>query len=304
MKRSDPGGFWLLLIGLLVLAPSIWLESSLTGGDEHRISFRTALETQQAEQWLVPTYEGEPRLRKPPLFYWVLTATSETLGPTLFHFRFWGVLCGALLAVFTARWGFRQFSADPVLTFVIVISCLGLATESRRAMLDIPMTLFLLLSLERWGQCMKQGHGRDALAAGAFLAIAALIKPPALYFAGTGMLTMAVLQARKSGISLAMRRIGGFALFLISFSILFLPWWVYVQSAYPELLRERLVEQVNSRELSFFHPESVPSLLGGWLGLVAPWSFALIFATIKILRRRPEGNAYPERWLVVWLMGL
>ena len=302
MKRSDPGGFWLLLIGLLVLAPSIWLESSLTGGDEHRVSFRTALETQQADQWLVPTYESEPRLRKPPLFYWVLTATSKIFGPSLFHLRFWGVLCGALLAVFTARWGFRQFSADPVLTFVIVISCLGMATESRRAMLDIPMTLFLLLSLERWSQSLKKGHGRDAIVAGVYLAIAALIKPPALYFAATGMLTMAVLQTRESGVSLAMKRIAGFVLFLISFSILFLPWWAYVQSAYPELLQERLAEQVNRREFSLFHPESVPSLLGGWLGLAAPWSLALIFAVFKFLRRPQEGSPYPERWLVVWLL--
>ena len=302
MKRSDPGGFWLLLLGLLVLLPSIWNETSITGGDEHRISFRTALETRDADQWLIPTYEGEPRLRKPPLFYWVLTATAEFLGPSLFNFRIWGVLCGALLAIFTARWGQRLFSADPVLTFVILISCLGLATESRRAMLDIPMALFLVLALERWGNCMKEARGRDAVFAGAFLAIAALIKPTAIYFFAAAIPVMAWLQPREKGLVLAAKRLSGLPLMLGAFCLLFLPWWLYVYSIYPDLLQSRIEEQVQNRELSILRWDSIPPLIGGWLGLAAPWSFALIFAVLRFLRRPEEGSAPPERWLAVWLV--
>ncbi len=302
MARSDPGGFWLLLIGLMVLVPSIWLESSLTGGDEHRISFRTALETMQADQWLVPTYEGEPRLRKPPLFYWVLTATADLFGPSLFNLRIWGVLCGAILALLAARWGYQVCSADPLLTFVILISSLGLATESRRAMLDIPMTLFLILSLERWGQCLAKGRARDAVVAGFFLAIAGLIKPAALYFFATAMVAMAFFHHRENERTPISKRIIGFALFLISFCALFLPWWAYVQSAYPELLQHRLEEQVERREFSFFKIESIPSLIGGWLGLIAPWSIVLLFSTLHYLRRPAEGLIRPERWLAIWLI--
>ena len=302
MKRSDPGGFWLLLIALAILLPSIWLESSLTGGDEHRISFRTALETQQADQWLVPTYEGEPRLRKPPLFYWVLAASSEYLGSSLFSMRIWGVLCGALLAIFVARWGHRQFSADPVLTFVIFVSCLGLATESRRAMLDIPMTLFLVLALERWGRCMMEGRSIDAVIAGAFLAVAAMIKPPAIYFAATAIIAMTLFQVRVALASAMIKRFFGFTLFIISFSLFFFPWWVYVQSVYPELLQARLEEQITNREISAFKVESIPSLLGGWLGLVAPWSITLIYASLRYLRKTKDGIESPERWLAIFLI--
>jgi len=302
MKRSDPGGFWLLLLGLLVLLPSIWKETSITGGDEHRISFRTALETRDADQWLIPTYEGEPRLRKPPLLYWVLTATAEFLGPSLFNFRIWGVLCGALLAIFTARWGQRLFSADPVLTFVILISCLGLATESRRAMLDIPMALFLVLALERWGNCMKDARGRDAVFAGLYLAIAALIKPTAIYFFAAAIPVMAWLQPREKGLVLAAKRLSGLPLMLATFCLLFLPWWLYVYSIYPDLLQSRLDEQVQNREISFLRWDSIPPLIGGWLGLVAPWSFALIFAVLRFLRRPEEGTNPPERWLAVWVV--
>ncbi len=302
MKRSDPGGFWLLLLGLLVLLPSIWKETSITGGDEHRISFRTALETRDADQWLIPTYEGEPRLRKPPLFYWVLTATAEFLGPSLFNFRIWGVLCGALLAIFTARWGQRLFSADPVLTFVILISCLGLATESRRAMLDIPMALFLVLALERWGNCMKDARGRDAVFAGLYLAIAALIKPTAIYFFAAAIQVMAWLQPREKGLVLAAKRLSGLPLMLAAFCLLFLPWWLYVYSIYPDLLQSRIEEQVQNRELSLLRWDSIPPLIGGWLGLAAPWSFALIFAVLRFVRRPEAGSAPPERWLAVWLV--
>ena len=68
MGQQEPGGFLLLLLGLAILSPSIWLDSSLTGGDEYNITFQTTLETVDSEDWTVPTLGGEPRLRKPPLY--------------------------------------------------------------------------------------------------------------------------------------------------------------------------------------------------------------------------------------------
>ena len=303
MNREDPGGFWLLLVALAALIPSIWLESSLTGGDEHRISFRTALETADSEDWTIPTYNGEPRLRKPPLYYWALAATTEWFGATPFSLRIWGVLCGALLAVLVARWGQRICGADPLLTFLIMLSTIGLATESRRAMLDIPMTLFLLISMKQIYEWKQTGQLAPIIKGAAFLAIASLIKPTAPYFAATGIATLFIFQRQEDDPRPGfMRMIQGALLGVVVFLAIFLPWWLHALSEHRELLLSRLDEQVERREFSGIKTESIPSLLGGLFGLIAPWSIAALAALFHFLKKPGEGLLRPERWLVVWII--
>ena len=47
--RDGPGGIRLFLLGMALLLPTIALDSSLTGSDEYRVSFRTAMETEARE---------------------------------------------------------------------------------------------------------------------------------------------------------------------------------------------------------------------------------------------------------------
>ena len=75
-------GRWVALVALLLLA-------SVIGGagmaslppDEHEVLvLRTATEMHARGDWLVPYFDGAPRLNKPPLSYWLTGATAVMSG--------------------------------------------------------------------------------------------------------------------------------------------------------------------------------------------------------------------------------
>ena len=298
MGQQEPGGFLLLLLGLAILSPSIWLDSSLTGGDEYNITFQTTLETVDSEDWTVPTLGGEPRLRKPPLYYWLLATSTHLFGSSPLALRIWGVLAGILLAIFTAILGKRCCGANPTLTFLILISTVGLATESRRAMLDIPMAFLVVCSMERLACWKIEGGGGKAALSGLLLGLATLIKPTALLFGFTGALSLFLVGPERSS-SARVRHLG---LLLFVFLLVATPWWLLVAERYPELFQQRWQEQVARREISWLHLEAIPSLLGGLLGLILPWSIVALAALFSFLKRKADGLESPERWLAFWIV--
>src|SRR6185436_712445 len=86
-------------LGVAILVPSIWSETSVTGTDEYWLSLRTPMEMKERGEWLTPWLNGEPRLRKPPLVYWAILLNYKLFGVNLVSARVWGVLAGAGLAL-------------------------------------------------------------------------------------------------------------------------------------------------------------------------------------------------------------
>ncbi|HEB52839.1 MAG TPA: hypothetical protein ENI87_06265, partial [bacterium] len=91
--RIDPahGGrdFAFFCCCVLLLLPSIWSPCSITGQDEYWLSFRTVLEMQERGEWLTPYVNGEVRLQKPPLLYWLMRLSFLAFGSNLFAARIW-----------------------------------------------------------------------------------------------------------------------------------------------------------------------------------------------------------------------
>ena len=298
MGRDEPGGIRLLLLGLAVLMPSIWLDTSLTGSDEYNLTFRTTLETAASDDWSIPTLDEAPRLRKPPLYYWLLASSTQLFGSSPFSLRIWGVIAGVLLAIFAAILGKRCCGANPTLTFLLLISTVGLATESRRAMLDVPMTFLIICSIERLHHWKTTGETGKAVMSGLLLGVATLIKPTALIFGCTGAISLLIAGPGRA--PTARLRDLGIALFTLL--VVATPWWFLVADRYPQLLQQIWQEQVIRRELSWLHVETIPSLLGGLLGLILPWSIVAIAALFTFLKSKSAGLETPERWLVVWVI--
>ena len=76
-------------LGILLLLPSIWSESSVTGMDEYWLSFRTPMEMKERGEWLTPWVNGEQRLQKPPLLYWAILLNYKLFGVHLISARIW-----------------------------------------------------------------------------------------------------------------------------------------------------------------------------------------------------------------------
>ena len=92
-QRLDAFPAWtpglIFLLGVALLLPSIWSETSITASDEYALTFRTPMEMQERGQFLTPDCNEEPRLRKPPLMYWLILGAYKTVGVNLVSARIW-----------------------------------------------------------------------------------------------------------------------------------------------------------------------------------------------------------------------
>lgn len=181
-------------LGLALLALSA--TTSLWDRDEPRNAL-AAREMVANQSWLVPTFNGEPRLHKPILPYWLMTAALRTGLPADLACRLPAVLCMSLAVLLLGLTARRLLPGRPQ---VAVIAMLALATSplvlvsgsgattDAALMLGIAATMWvvvrLLLDGPRWWQVP---------AAGVAIAWALLAKGPmALLVPGA---TVAVLGA-------------------------------------------------------------------------------------------------------------
>lgn len=287
---------------VLLLGPGIWSESGITGQDEYFLSFRTVLEMQERDSWLVPYVNGEVRLQKPPLLYWSMRAAFEVLGANLFAARIWTVLAGAALALYTARISRLLFGGGGYLAGLMVVSAAGVAIESRRAMFDLPVgalcTMAIYHGLVWW---RTRGFG-SAIGTGLCLGLAAMTKGPvALWFFVAPLLAMPIVRPpvlrddreRRGAASTLL----GVLLLALVFAAVALPWPLWVQHAHPEFWQV-MQTQVEHREFGLPEPKRVLGLPAAALGLCVPWSVCVVAGAIAALR---SGDR-TMRWFVLWIV--
>ena len=103
--------YWLLL--LLALPFFVALDDSSLWDSNEAFYAQTPREMLEQSNWFAPSFNGKPRLNKPPLSYWVVAPFYSLFSPSVFWERFPMALLayGSVLAVFltakfsmTGRW--------------------------------------------------------------------------------------------------------------------------------------------------------------------------------------------------------
>lgn len=279
------------LLAALVLLPGIWEATGLTGKDEFFLSLRTPMEMMAGDHWLVPFLDGAPRIKKPPMLYWIGRTSFEIFGPSLIAGRAIAVLFAALLAVATAAIGRRLADARTgLIAALVLLGCLGLHTEGRRLMLDVPTAAFSASALWALLVWRERAQARWLTLATLLLAAGFLTKGPvALLLAGTGVL--ALLATRLWALSEMHARLPVLLLHFALFLVLALPWFVVVRLLYPEAAQLAFADEVESRQFFSFTPE----ILAGLFNIGLPWMF--IFAAAAWQRRHDSGLL---RALALW----
>lgn len=184
--------------------------------------------------WLVPVYQGEPRLRKPPLMYWIVAMAFRAAGTTeaVWAARLPSAAAALALALALyaagARWIGRRrafYGAGVAATSVLLIRHARLA--SPEAMLG----LFVVLAA--WaGYAALTGRRRTAawIAFGVFTGLGFLAKGPA----GIAIPLAAVLAFGLSGRAERARlRDWRLALAVACFALIAAPWYAAVVLAGP-----------------------------------------------------------------------
>ncbi|MCK9283634.1 MAG: phospholipid carrier-dependent glycosyltransferase [Rhodocyclaceae bacterium] len=317
--RLSPNGIVILFIlfAALVLGLGIDAATGLTGKDEYLLGLRIPLEMMQGDHWWVPFIDGAPRLKKPPLLYWLGRASFETFGPSLLAAR--GITVAfALLLLGCTAWLGKRFGANwqsGLLAAGVLLGISGLASESRRLMLDVPVAALSVAAFccyLRWLDSVRTEPVEarpllrrtalapspfDRLRANGFLALTAvclsaalLTKGPiALVACGGGLLALWIVEQDS-------RRIP-FRHWLAHLTTLILAlalpaiWFLYVRRHYGAELAAATADEFEARQLS--HLSIDPAI--GILTLALPWSFVALHA-LWTQRRQPA-----VRFLGLWL---
>ncbi|MBN9691707.1 MAG: glycosyltransferase family 39 protein [Verrucomicrobia bacterium] len=290
---------WIVfLFGLTVLMPSIWSETSVTGSDEYTLTLRTPMEMKERDQWLTPWVNGELRLRKPPLMYWLILANYHLFGVGLVAARIWSVLAGAGLAVVACQWSRELFRSNGkgLLTGLLTVSCIGIAAQARQAMLDLPLAFFVSLAILFGLRWLRTGRLIDALAAGVWLGLSFLTKGPIGFFFFGSAAVAAVFCL--SAFPILKQRGWHWLLAVAVVAAISVPWPLAMQQIWGDRFAQIMGEELAAREFGSWHGKSPLSALGGALGLIAPWTPMVVVAIWEFFRTPKSERLPANRWLI------
>lgn len=310
---------WLVALGLTVVylfgAFNHLAEVPLIDPDEPR--YATAGRNMfEGGSWLIPEFNGKPRVNKPPLFYWLKAISDALCGEaTEVSARLPSIFSGFLMLALAVWMGTHFFSpATGLLAGFILTSSPLFMVISRTCITD--QTLSTLLAgalacfLPRVADDQNAPTRKSWLLAGAFLAgLAFLTKgtitvifflTPLAYF----LLKGRNLFARKEGWSFA----------LPVFLLLALWWYIYLWAALGhDNFRALLNTEILGRLKGDMHQEPFYYYIPVFIVLFAPWGFALPAVLLDALRRvkmtemtgeRENSSARVEKFLAVSVLTL
>ena len=196
--------------------------------------------------WLVPHANGEPYAEKPPLYWWGtsllslpggrVTAVTARLGGALYALG-----CVFLLALLVKRW-FGD-AAMGVTAAALFSGTLLVAWNGSRAGLDLPLTFWILLTVERGWAFLRSGGSLPALACGAAWAGAVLVKGPlGFLFPPIALAAMAWGGRRVPRITNP-----GWILMVLALAGLGLAWLLPALDAGGQAYADRLLGQIRGR---------------------------------------------------------
>jgi 4-amino-4-deoxy-L-arabinose transferase-like glycosyltransferase len=176
--RAFAVGVWAVLAVAVVLLGLRTVGVPLLDPDESRFA-RTSLEMSRSGDLVVPTFEGEQRLVKPPLLHWLQSALFLSFGPTAWIARLPAVLATLASILFVAWIAAQRFGGESstwtaavFVTMPLVLAIGGLGTLD--ALLSVHVLAILALDV-------VDPEGADdprALALGCLLGVCFLIKGP------------------------------------------------------------------------------------------------------------------------------
>jgi 4-amino-4-deoxy-L-arabinose transferase-like glycosyltransferase len=291
----------LFFLSIAVLLPGIGEVTSITGKDEYLLSMRTPIHMIEGDHGWLPWLDGEARLRKPPLIYWMGKISYETFGISLASARSIGVLFAALLVFTTSliAWQIGKTRQYMLLAGLVMLGSAGIMIDGRRMMLDIPVAAFSALSVLFMILWWRTGAAMHAVFSAIALALGFMVKGPvALIFTGAGFVALMIAD----GDARHQLRTQWHILFaaVAVFFLVAAPWFVWLYTQYPDQLLNTFSEEVAARNLADISLDPVFSLFI----MALPWSPVLIALLMRRDVPAREKDSWPsqKRFLLWWLL--
>lgn len=309
---APPGSSWKLgaLIFLIVLVLSLpqAMLLPLLDRDEPRFA-EASREMRQSGNWVVPTFNLQPRYAKPPLIYWCQRLAFDLFGESAFAARLPSLLATAGTAFLLFLWGVslghERIGHIAALSYAF---CLQVVQQGRVATADALLIFFMtltalagwkLLAISRqktrscvewnfWGTTLALGFGLGFLAKG----------PEALLPVVPLLICARSFDKKVSASFIAIFLLG---LFIVS-------WWAI--PAYVEtngaFWRVGLGEDVGSRMVTGFQGHGATTFL--WYLLTIPfylltfWPSALPWSPLFLTHRKRLFGGWKPDWSDTYLL--
>ncbi len=261
MRRFPIGAFHLIAAGAALLLVIRLGAHPLLDPDEARFA-RTSVEMMRSGDVVVPTFEGVPRLEKPPLLHWIHLWLFRWMGPTAFAARLPSAVAtfvSLLLVAWIAR---RRFGEDGALWSAVIFVTMPLALVLGRAgNLDALLAVHVLAALALDLAAPRDAGAYRAAAIGALIGLGFLVKGPVAI-----VLTLLVMLAGRTAAGLEVApTLRGATGWIAGFSVVVLPWAL------------AFVERVGlSETVELIRHEVFGRYFGGTAHIEPPWYYAKI----------------------------
>lgn len=264
---------------------------------ESRIA-ETAREMVVDGDWLVPHYNGEVRLQKPPLTYWLTAASYEVFGVNERAVRLPSLMFAIFSSMLLFGWVRRELNTGAAVNTVLVLvtSFLGMR-YFRSGEADAVLLFFIALaSFAGYGLFASKDNKRAAILFMLALGLGFLTKGPA----GIAIPLLSVLiyayTLKDMSALKAMLNPWAMALFLLAA----FGWYAWVILNMPDLAQHFFGKQVDETFISGTHKQPFYWYLAHATEFFAPWSLLLIPAGVWCYRHRPLPGLV--RFALIWIL--
>jgi 4-amino-4-deoxy-L-arabinose transferase-like glycosyltransferase len=171
----------LLLAGLAVLVSVVLFTrlgaAPITEKSEDRC-YEVALGMAGGNGYLVPVMDGQPRLNKPPLYYWLVAGTANLLGACdRFALRLPAAVSALALLIVVFAWTRVLAGRDTAVIAALMLALmLQFFTLGRRGVAEMPLALFDVLALASFEAVFFRGRRAGVPWFALWLALAFLAK--------------------------------------------------------------------------------------------------------------------------------
>lgn len=297
--RSEAAGAWtwgplllLLVLPGLLLYPA--LSFNLFEPDEGRYA-QIPREMLTANEWIVPTLQGEPYLDKPPLFYWLVMGSFSFFGYHTWAARLVPALAVHSTILLTYFFGRRLFGPGTAFWGGLLLSLApAFVGMGRLLVLDGLLALWVTLALF----AAYRAVSGTRLAWGWWLTAAAATGLGMLTKGPVALILLVLPLIAQRWLTRCSARIGirGWAAFVGVAAAIVLPWYVAVCLSRPEFARYFLWEHNvlrffepfdHIRPVGFYVPIVLAGLLPGMLWLPSLVRYLLSSDEEATRRRNP-----------------
>ncbi len=290
---ETPRVAWLWLLWFVLPLWMVPTTSSVWDANE-AFYVQTPREMVESGNWISPTFNGQPRLNKPPLAYWPVALLYSLFGVSLLWERL--VLAGAATISVLILWRLGSRIAGPWAGLVaagILATTFRFQIVSRRLLIDMLLLAFTLASFYWFWRWLETRNRRDFLWGCATMALGFLSKGP-VALAPVAVLAMVLLWERRTAPSLPW--ISGSAVFLAIAGA-----WPLALMAVegPGPIRDFLFTENLGRLVNVeFGPRRGPLYYAGvFVADFFPWSLLCPAAVVAWLR---TGDRRTTRLLLLW----